>query len=125
MTSLPEILDEALQYVQTYLLEHLTPAFHYHNYAHAEEVLEVSMELSTDAGLAPEQTERIALAAAFHDCGYATDPADIATKSVEVATGFLKDKNYPEEGIKEVITPIYVRCPAVVLFLYQASSSAA
>lgn len=103
---LPEILVKAQQYVKTYLLEHLTPAFHYHNFAHAEEVFEVSLDLSRDAGLPPQKMERIALAALFHDTGYAVDPSDSSAKSAEVAKNFLQDRNYSEKGIERVMNLI-------------------
>ncbi|GJM34343.1 MAG: hypothetical protein DHS20C18_33440 [Saprospiraceae bacterium] len=96
------VLKEASLFVQQYLVNHLPIDRLYHNFDHAEEVVEICKSLAKDAGLSTEESEILQLAAWFHDCGYAEKPASISEGSVRVARKFLKGKNYPEDKIERI-----------------------
>lgn len=102
MTRNNSILNEASEYVQQYLIDHLPAARLFHNYDHTQEVVEVAQDLAKAAKLSEEEKEMLLLAAWFHDCGFALDASDVAGGSVRVFKEFAKDKVYPEQRIAQV-----------------------
>ncbi len=100
------ILQQVPFYVHQFLLENLPSAYLYHNYDHAEEVAEVCAELADQAELSRSDKEILVLAGWFHDSGYASMASkgnrDVASGSVQLASQFLKESEYPEERIDKV-----------------------
>lgn len=97
--SLAERVREA---VHRLFLEKLAPAFVYHNYAHAEEVAEVSKKLADEAGLSQEDQE-VLLAAAWLFCtGYTQGSEDWCARSQAIAGELLTELGATEEQIDQV-----------------------
>ena len=97
-----DMIDQAAQYVQAYLLDALPMGRYYHNFEHAEEIAEVGQQLARAAGRSDEQILIVQLAGLFHDAGYASHPDRVAEGSVQLATKFLESHGTPGAVIDEV-----------------------
>lgn len=74
----------------------------YHNYDQTVETAEAAEEFAQNSRLSKPDAELVALAAWFGDAGIAASGDDTGTKSVEIATAFLKQQEYPEDRIAKV-----------------------
>ncbi|CAL2095039.1 Pycsar system effector family protein [Tenacibaculum sp. 190524A02b] len=98
------LLENVEHYVLNFLNTNLKKKFVYHNIAHTQRVVEKAKELATLEGLNEEDTQKLLIAAWFHDTGYSKDPNNHEEESVKIATGYLKQEN--AENFVEDITPI-------------------
>lgn len=74
----------------------------YHNLKHTVQTVETSMEIASYYKLKNNETEMLSLAAWFHDTGYIYGPDGHEEKSVEIASEFLSQNNYPSGSIKTI-----------------------
>src|SRR5690349_16177501 len=92
-------VSKASSFVFGLLKEKLSGKFLYHNYQHAQETVEMCMEIAENYDLDKDHKEILALAAWFHDTGYIHTYNGHEEKSVEIAREFLTDENFPDEKI--------------------------
>ena len=97
------ITEEASDFVFHLMKSNLPGVYVYHNYRHTTEVVDNVRKLSKKSGLSDEDTEIVTLAAWFHDSGFIKQCDNHEDVSIEIATKFLKEKNYPEEKLDKVI----------------------
>lgn len=93
------LVDSAKNYVQAYFQANVSQEYSYHNFEHTQNVVNAAVELAHEAGLSPEETEILSLAAVFHDTGFGVDPSNHEFHSSELAKKFLSEMSYPEEKI--------------------------
>ena len=78
----------------------------YHNLWHTIETVKGCEEIGIGSGLLKEDLEILNVAAWFHDTGYIFQANGHEEKSAEIAYKFLKEKNYQENKINEIIACI-------------------
>ena len=97
---------KAENFVIGLLNQKLDNKFLYHNIPHTQRVVEKATELAELSKLSPEDTEKLVIAAWFHDTGFTIDPANHEEKSIEIVNQFLKENNSSENFITDVATTI-------------------
>jgi len=97
-----EIIRKASNYVFSLFKEKLSKKLVYHNYKHTFEIAKVSRTLGEEYNLSEDDMEILLLSAWFHDTGYMETYTGHEEKSVEIATAFLQQEEYPEERIQEI-----------------------
>ena len=102
MNSDNHIVSESRAFVETLLEERLAPWAAYHDYQHTDETYRASREIGQACHLGPDELEIVLLAALFHDTGYIETVRGHEERSVQIATDFLRKKNYPEEKLRAV-----------------------
>ena len=78
----------------------------YHNFIHAEEVVNVIEEITNALNIIDEDKEILLIAGWFHDIGYTECYDGHEDLGIEIAKDFLKNNNYPNVKIKKVISLI-------------------
>jgi predicted metal-dependent HD superfamily phosphohydrolase len=96
------IVEEAEEFVRMLLKDKLSASFLYHNFNHTANVVEAVKHIIDASDLNQQDEEQLLLAAWFHDTGYVVDYKNHEQLSVDIVSGFLKDKNYPEDYIAGV-----------------------
>ncbi len=96
------ITEQARDYVQSQMLEKLSPNFVFHNFEHTEELTEVCASLSEAAGLPEEERTVLLLAATFLDAGYTRQTEAFQDASAEMAAEYLKQQGRGVEEIQAV-----------------------
>jgi predicted metal-dependent HD superfamily phosphohydrolase len=74
----------------------------FHTFRHAKAVVKACQEIGAACGLREEDLEVVTLAAWFHDTGYLEGIDGHEERSVAIATGFLRENDYPEEKITRI-----------------------
>ncbi|AMM51241.1 metal-dependent phosphohydrolase [Rufibacter sp. DG15C] len=97
-----DLIRKASNFVAALFKEKLSKKLVYHNYKHTFEVVREARLLAEEHNLPEEEKEILLLAAWFHDTGYTTTYKNHEDESVEFATAFLRENQYPEEKIIEV-----------------------
>ncbi len=97
-----DILKEAELYVIRLFDEKLPAGMVYHNFSHSNETLANCRKMAKHYKLSEEETEKLSLAALFHDTGYVFDYADHENASKKIAADFLRERNYTKSFIDEV-----------------------
>lgn len=99
---LSPLVKAAETYVST-LLEHELPGtLTYHTLRHTAMVAKEARALAAAAGLDPEDTEHLLLAAWFHDTGYLDVYEGHEYRSMARAAEWLQSQGYPSAGIAAV-----------------------
>lgn len=98
----PAIIKKASAFVEKLYKEKLPEKYHYHSFAHTEEVVEISEEIADYYDISGDDLETLLLAGWFHDTGYTKEYDNHEDISIEIAERFLKDNSYPEEKIDKV-----------------------
>lgn len=98
-----DIPTQAGVYISTLFQQKLPAWAVYHNLLHTQQTVEAAEELADGCKLAKSDTEIVLLSAWFHDAGYVDAVDGHEEKSMEIATKFLGEKNYPIERI-EIVT---------------------
>lgn len=94
-----EIVQKA-EYFVTHLLENqLNKNYLYHNLKHTQRVVKSTKELLAFHKLSEIENEYLIVAAWFHDTGYTQGTENHEANSCSIASDFLKEQNYNEEGI--------------------------
>ncbi len=97
-----EIIRKASNYVFALFKEKLSKKYVYHNYKHTAEIAKEAGQLADEYQLPETEKEILVLAAWFHDTGYMDIYVGHEERSVELATAFLQQENYPPEQIQMV-----------------------
>ena len=100
------LIQQAENYVSTLLKEKLPSAFVYHNLNHTVGVVEAVTKIAKYEQVRDEDTEKLLIAAWFHDTGYIYGTEKHEASSVEIAKEFLKQHQCSENlilGVTELI----------------------
>ena len=101
-----ELLSKVKEFIGKTFRENGSMDCHYHNFTHTAEVAKVTEEMADAIGVAENDKETLLIAAWFHDVGH-TDKCDGHEDiGIKMATEFLKQNNYPDEGIQKVVSLI-------------------
>ncbi|MES2747762.1 MAG: Pycsar system effector family protein [Bacteroidota bacterium] len=100
------LINQAAQFVSQLFEEELAPVFVYHNFNHTKAVVEAVEKIAKQEQISDEDTEKLLLAAWFHDTGYVKCCDNHEAVSGTIATAFLKERDYSEEAISEVVALI-------------------
>jgi HD superfamily phosphodiesterase len=101
--TITSITEEASDFVFHLMKLNLPGVYVYHNYRHTTEVVEFVRKLCKKSDVSEGDTEIVTLAAWFHDTGYIEKSENHEEVSAEIASKFLKEKNYPEDKTFKVI----------------------
>lgn len=82
--------------------EEMPKEYVFHDHMHTTSMSERAMEIADAEGLNEEQKELLEVAALFHDLGYARNYEDHESSSADMATEYLKSKDYSEDKIQQV-----------------------
>ncbi len=104
MTS--SIVNDAEKFVVQLLESGLTPDHRYHHLDHSLFAKEAVLQLGEKYHLEDSDMEALALAALFHDTGFIKTFEGHEEVSIEIATEFLKERNYPTEQLEKVVSCI-------------------
>jgi len=78
----------------------------YHNFTHTAEVAKVAEEIANAICIGEKEKEALLIAAWFHDIGHIETCEGHEDIGIEMATKFLKENNYSDEGIGKVVSLI-------------------
>ncbi len=98
--------EKISKYVMDLYKEKLPGWAVYHDLSHTIETVEACEEIGKGSGLSDEEFEILFISAWLHDTGYIFQVDGHEEKSSEIALNFLKDRNYPNNKITEVINCI-------------------
>lgn len=96
------LIQNAEHYVSTLLKEKLPSAFVYHNLNHTVGVVQAITKIAKYQQVPNEDTEKLLIAAWFHDTGYIYGTENHEMASVQIVSDFLKTQDCDEEFIKSV-----------------------
>jgi predicted metal-dependent HD superfamily phosphohydrolase len=96
------LLEQVKQYVISYFDVHHDPDLIYHNLRHTKDVVAAATQIANHYQLSDEDFFVVISAAWFHDTGYFTDKKDHESKSVGLATHFLKQHKVDQLVIDKV-----------------------
>jgi len=96
------LLEQVKQYVISYFDVHHDPDLIYHNLRHTKDVVAATTQIANHYQLSDEDFFAVISAAWFHDTGYFTDKKDHESKSVGLATHFLKQHKVEQPVIDKV-----------------------
>lgn len=96
------LLEQVKQYVISYFDVHHDPDLIYHNLRHTKDVVAAATQIANHYQLSDEDFFVVISAAWFHDTGYFTDKKDHESKSVGLATHFLKQHKIDQPVIDKV-----------------------
>ena len=97
-----EIIQKASTYVAALFKEKLSKKYVYHNFKHTADIVQEATSLANDYQLSETDKEILLLAAWFHDTGYIDTYQGHEERSVDLATAFLQQENYPSEQVRLV-----------------------
>lgn len=96
------LLEQVKQYVISYFDVHHDPDLIYHNLRHTKDVVAAATQIANHYQLSDEDFFVVISAAWFHDTGYFTDKKDHESKSVGIATHFLKQHKIEQPVVDKV-----------------------
>lgn len=92
-----------------FLLENELPAdISFHNYGHTRVVQEEAIKLGKSSKLSKEEIEILSIAALFVDTGYTQSYEDHEKNSLQIASTYLAEIEYPQEKINQVLELLLV-----------------
>ncbi|GJM36504.1 MAG: hypothetical protein DHS20C18_55050 [Saprospiraceae bacterium] len=97
------ITTVAKEYIKRLLTEKLDPSYYYHDLAHTLAVEEASQVIGKALEMSETELEILSLAALFHDTGFVEIYQGHEEVSKNIAATFLKEQNYPDDKIKQVV----------------------
>lgn len=100
------ILSKVKEFIGKTFREKGSSESYYHNFTHTAEVAKVATEIADAMGIDENEKEALLIAAWFHDIGHIEICIGHEDKGIELATKFLKENNYPAEGIEKVVSLI-------------------
>ncbi len=101
-----EIVEQAKTFVKDLFSSQLNGALGYHNWDHTEFVYSEALELAEAAKLPEDERVDLALAALFHDTGFAKSYFDHEVNSKVIARDFLQSHGFDEARIELVLSAI-------------------
>jgi predicted metal-dependent HD superfamily phosphohydrolase len=99
---LSTLVEVACAYVERLFAAKLPSKMVFHDLKHTQLVVKAARRLANDQQLSATDTEALLLAAYFHDTGYTQRYVGHEAVSADLAAAFLRDQNYPPEGIERV-----------------------
>ncbi|WP_413667611.1 Pycsar system effector family protein [Mucilaginibacter sp. Mucisp86] len=96
------LLEQVKQYAISYFDVHHDPDLIYHNLRHTKDVVAAATQIANHYQLSDEDFFVVISASWFHDTGYFTDKKDHESKSVALATHFLKQHKVDQTVIDKV-----------------------
>ncbi|MGF7073357.1 Pycsar system effector family protein [Mucilaginibacter sp. 3215] len=96
------LLEQVKQYAISYFDVHHDPDLIYHNLRHTKDVVAAATQIANHYQLSDEDFFVVISASWFHDTGYFTDKKDHESKSVALATHFLKQHKVEQPVIDKV-----------------------
>lgn len=106
------VLLEAERYVDRYLKEYLPASRSFHNFLHAQTVVENCELMAAEYDLTWADSEELFIAAWFHDLGYCRGREKHEEESVKIAEEFLLDHKIPDERRRTISNLILCTLPA-------------
>jgi putative nucleotidyltransferase with HDIG domain len=100
------ILSKVKEYIGNTFREKGSSNSFYHNFTHTAEVAKVAEEIANAIGIDEKDKEALLIASWFHDVGHTKCCDGHEDIGIEMATKFLKENNYPDEGIEKVVSLI-------------------
>lgn len=97
-----KLIQQAEQFVTTLLQEQLPSTFIYHNFNHTVGVVKAATTIAKYQQISDEDTEKLLLAAWFHDTGYTKEVQNHEAASVRILTSFLVQHDVSSEMISDV-----------------------
>ena len=101
-----DIVKKASDFIFELFKKKLSKEYVYHNFSHAEDIAKASLKIGKKSGLSDDELELVTVAALFHDTGYIEGCDNHEARSIDIATEFLRSKNYPEDKIEKVVSCI-------------------
>lgn len=101
-----DIVKKASDFIFELFKKKLSKEYVYHNFSHAEDIAKASQKIGKKSGLNNDELEIVTVAALFHDTGYIEGGDNHEARSIDIATEFLRSKNYPEDKIEKVVSCI-------------------
>jgi len=100
------ILKDVIAHVKSLLSRQLSEDMTYHSINHTLDVVKCANEIAEKQNFSEEQIEILNIAAWFHDVGYTEGSEDHEEKGAKLAEDFLRNHEYPEDKIENVIALI-------------------
>jgi predicted metal-dependent HD superfamily phosphohydrolase len=97
-----DIVKDASAFVTALMKRGLPSGAVYHGIPHIRETVAASREIGRGSRLSAILMENLTLAAWFHDVGYVDLTDGHEERSVEIATRFLTEHNYPDHSIARI-----------------------
>ena len=101
-----EILSKVKKYIGKTFREKGSSDSYYHNLTHTAEVAKATEEMADSIGINDNDKEALLIAAWFHDIGHIETCEGHEDVGIELVEKFLKENDYPEDGITKVISLI-------------------
>ena len=101
-----DILSKVKEYIGRTFREKGSSDSYYHNFTHTAEVAKAAEEIADSIGINENDKETLLIAAWFHDIGHIETCEGHEDVGIDLAEKFLKENNYPEDGITKVISLI-------------------
>ena len=101
-----DILSKVKEFTGKIFRENGSSDSFYHNFTHSAEVAKVAEEIANAIGIEQNDKEALLIAAWFHDVGHTETCDGHEDIGIKMAAKFLKENNYPTEGIEKVISLI-------------------
>jgi putative nucleotidyltransferase with HDIG domain len=97
------IISKVKEYIGRTFRERGSSESYYHNFTHTAEVAKVAEEIADAIGIRNDDKEALVIAAWFHDVGHIKTCEGHEDVGIEMAIRFLRENNYPEDGIEKVV----------------------
>ena len=101
-----QILSKVKEYIGNAFREKGSTENYYHNFTHTADVAKCANEMANALGISEIEKEALLIAVWFHDVGHTETCEGHEDLGISMATKFLRDNNYPEEGIQSVVSLI-------------------
>lgn len=101
-------LEAVEKYVKKLMEENLPIHIYFHDFKHTQNVKNQAILLGEKMKLKAEDLEVLTLAALFHDTGFTVSYKRHEEESQAIASTYLKNKNYPDHKIKQVLQLVHV-----------------
>jgi len=97
-----KILDKASEFVQGMLKNELPAECQFHDLKNTQEIVKITGELADEYHLKEKEKENLILSAWFHATGFTRDYKKAVSESVDIATDFLKGRDFDKDRLQEV-----------------------
>jgi predicted metal-dependent HD superfamily phosphohydrolase len=107
-------MNDIVQQAEKFVESLLRPIWHdhfYHNYSHAQEVMQRAIDLGKQENIWEEELEILALAWIFHDTGFVVSYDENEPIGAEIASNYLKTISYDTHKIEKIVALIMATDP--------------
>jgi putative nucleotidyltransferase with HDIG domain len=98
-----DVLSKVKEYIGRTFSEKGSSDSYYHNFTHTAEVAKATEEIADCISINENDKEALIIAAWFHDIGHTETCEGHEDVGIALAEKFLKENNYPKDGIAKVI----------------------